>query len=128
MIQKGTYLNITDNSGGKIALCIYNVTHPKCRYAFIGDLLLVSIKKLRIKRRYASKIKKGALVYGLVIRTKVFKNIYFGDKVKFYENSIILFYRKTFNLIGTKIFGLLPRLFRYTQYTKLLSVSAGISF
>ena len=57
MIQKGSRLNVVDNSGAKIAYCIQNVSHPGCRYAYIGDLLLLSIKKLRVKRRYASKIK-----------------------------------------------------------------------
>jgi large subunit ribosomal protein L14 len=127
MIQKGTYLNVVDNSGAKIAYCIQNLTHPSCRYAYLGDLLLVSIKKLRVKRRYASKIKKGALAYGLLVRTKIFKNSFFGDKIKFYENSIILFFRKTNNLIGTRIFGFLPRIFRYTQYLKILSICAGTS-
>ena len=50
MIQKGTRLNVVDNSGAKIAYCIQNITHPSCRYAYLGDLLLVSIKKLRVKR------------------------------------------------------------------------------
>lgn len=127
MIQKGSRLNVVDNSGAKIAYCIQNVSHPGCRYAYIGDLLLLSIKKLRVKRRYASKIKKGALAYGLLVRTKIFKNSYFGDKIKFYENSVILFFRKTTNLIGTRIFGFLPRTFRYTQYLRILSICTGTS-
>lgn len=127
MIQKGTYLNIVDNSGAKLAYCIHNITNPTCRYAYLGDIILVSIKKLRVKRRYASKIKKGALAYGLIVRTKIFRNSYFGDRLKFYENSIILFFKKTYNLIGTRIFGLLPKTFRFTQYLRILSICTGIS-
>lgn len=127
MIQKGTQLNIIDNSGAKIAYCIQNLTQPSSRYAYIGDLLLLSIKKLRVKRRYASKIKKSVLCYGLLVRTKIFKNYYFGDKIKFYENCAILFYRKTTNLIGTRIFGFIPQIFRYTRYLKILSLCTGTS-
>lgn len=126
MIQKGTFLNVIDNSGAKIAYCIQNITRPTSRYAKLGDMLLLSIKKLRVKRRYASKIKKGVLAYGLLVRTKKFKILYTGDQVKFYENAVILFFRKTTTLIGTRIFGFLPKFFRYTQYIKLLSLCAGV--
>jgi large subunit ribosomal protein L14 len=127
MIQKGTFLNVADNSGAKIAYCIHNISNPSSRYAFIGNIILVTIKKLRVKRRFASKIKKGALAYGLIVRTKSFRNSYFGDKLKFYENSIILFFKKTYNLIGTRIFGLLPKFFRFTQFMRILSICTGIS-
>lgn len=127
MIQKNTFLNVVDNSGAKIASCIHNISNPTSRYAFLGNIILVSIKKLRIKRRFASKIKKGALAYGLIIRTKIFRNSYYGDKLKFYENSIILLFKKTYNLIGTRIFGLLPKIFRFTQFMRILSICTGIS-
>jgi large subunit ribosomal protein L14 len=128
MIQKGTFLNVVDNSGAKIVSCLHNIKQPSSKYAFLGDLLLLSIKKLRVKRRYASKIKKGVLAYGLVVRTKNFKNSFFGDKIKFYENSVILFFRKTTNLIGTRIFGFLPYTFRFTQYNRILSICTGTAF
>jgi large subunit ribosomal protein L14 len=127
MLQKGSYLNVVDNSGAKIASCIHNVSNPTSRYALLGHIILVTIKKLRVKRRFASKIKKGALAYGLIVRTKIFRNSYFGDKLKFYENSIILFFKKTYNLIGTRVFGLLPKFFRFTQFMRILSLCTGIS-
>lgn len=127
MIQKGTFLNIVDNSGAKLASFIHNVSNPTNKYANLGHIILVTIKKLRVKRRFASKIKKGALAYGLIVRTKIFRNSFFGDRLKFYENSIILFFKKTYNLIGTRIFGLLPKFFRFTQYMKILSICTGIS-
>lgn len=127
MLQKGTFVNIVDNSGGKIASFIHNISNPTNRYAKIGHVILVTIKKLRVKRRFASKIKKGALAYGLIVRTKTFRNSFFGDKLKFYENSIILLFKKTYTLIGTRIFGLLPKFFRFTQFMKILSIGTGIS-
>ena len=59
MIQRGTYLNVADNSGAKSVYCIHNLSKPRSRYAFLGDVVLVSVKKLRVRRRYASKVKKG---------------------------------------------------------------------
>ena len=86
MLQKGTFVNVVDNSGAKLASVIHNVSNPTNKYASLGHVILVTIKKLRVKRRFASKIKKGFLAYGLIIRTKKFRNSFFGDKLKFYEN------------------------------------------
>jgi large subunit ribosomal protein L14 len=125
MIQKGTFLKVIDNSGAKNVCCIRIVSNQKYRYAYTGDILLVSVKKLRAKRRFASKVKKGQLVRALVVRTKK-KNSYFsGDNLSFFENSVILF-KKNNKLIGTRIFGLLPRSLRYSQYMRLLALCAGI--
>jgi large subunit ribosomal protein L14 len=125
MIQKGTFLKVIDNSGAKNVCCIRIVSNQKYRYAYTGDILLVSIKKLRAKRRFASKVKKGQLIRALVVRTKK-KNSYFsGDNLSFFENSVVLL-KKNNKLIGTRIFGLLPRSLRYSQYMRLLALCAGI--
>ena len=125
MIQKGTFLKVVDNSGAKNVCCIRVVSNKKYRYAFTGDIIVVSIKKLRVKRRFAAKVKKGAVLHALVVRTKK-KNTYFsGDSLAFFENSVILLKKKS-KLVGTRIFGLLPRSLRFSQYMRLLAVSAGI--
>mgnify|MGYP006448807351 FL=1 len=59
MIQTGTYLNVIDNSGARDVCCIKVSSGYKRRYASIGDVVIVSIKRLRKKRRSASKVKKG---------------------------------------------------------------------
>lgn len=125
MIQKGTFLKVVDNSGAKNVCCIRVVSNKKYRYASTGDIIVVSIKKLRVKRRFAAKVKKGAVLHALVVRTKK-KNTYFsGDSLAFFENSVILLKKKS-KLVGTRIFGLLPRSLRFSQYMRLLAVSAGI--
>ena len=47
MIIQGTYLNVVDNSGAKNAYCIKIIKGYKNRYAFLGDIILVSITRLR---------------------------------------------------------------------------------
>ena len=125
MIQKGTFLKVIDNSGAKNVCCIRIVSNQKYRYAYTGDILLVSVKKLRAKRRFASKVKKGQLIRALVVRTKKKSSYFSGDNLSFFENSVILL-KKNNKLIGTRIFGLLPRSLRYSQYMRLLALCAGI--
>jgi large subunit ribosomal protein L14 len=59
MIQAGTFLNVIDNSGAKNVSCIKVLSGYRRRYAGVGDLIVVSVKNLRTKRRSTSKIKKG---------------------------------------------------------------------
>lgn len=127
MIQKGTCLNVADNSGAKIVYFIQNISVPSSRYAFQGNIILVGVKRLRTKRRYASKIKKGALAYALILRTKYSKCFFWGDTLYFYENAVILFYRNTFKLIGTRIFGFISFLFRRSQFMRILSICTGVA-
>jgi large subunit ribosomal protein L14 len=127
MIQKGTFLKVCDNSGAKIAYCIHNISKPTSKYAFIGDIVLVSIKQLNVRRRFAAKIKKGALAYALIVRSKVIKKFFYGDMIKFYETAAILFFRKTYKLIGTRVIGFVPILFRHSQFLRILSISAGVA-
>ena len=62
MIQKGTYFKVVDNSGAKKACCIHVSGGYRKRYGKTGDVIVVSIKSLRAKRREVSKIKKGDVV------------------------------------------------------------------
>ena len=59
MIQSGTYLNVVDNSGAKDICCIKVLPGYKRKYASVGDIIVVSVKSLRSKRRSTSKVKKG---------------------------------------------------------------------
>ena len=58
MIQVGTFLNVVDNSGAKEVCCIRVLGGYRRRYASIGDVIVVSVKQLRKKRRLFSKVKK----------------------------------------------------------------------
>lgn len=124
MIQSGTKLRVVDNSGSKLAVCFKIIKGYKKRYASIGNVIMVSIKKLRNKRRLVSKTKKGEVHKGLIIRTKKNINIFNGDAMNFNENSIILLNQKN-KLIGTKIFGTVPKTLRFTKFLKIISLSSG---
>jgi len=125
MIQSGSYLSVVDNSGAKTALCIKVLSGFRRRYAGIGDTIMVSIKSLRGKRRLVSKTKKGEICKAVVIRTKSTKSSFSGDRLYFFENSIILLNKQN-KFLGTRIFGSVPRFFRYTKFLKIASLAAGL--
>ena len=124
MIQIGTSLNVIDNSGAKKAYCIKVIKGFKKRYAFLGDIILVAIKTIRKRRKAFSKVKKGELYKALIVRTKK-KNFYkYNDQFSFHENAVILFNKQN-KFLGTRVFGSLPKTFRYTKYMRLLFMSGG---
>jgi large subunit ribosomal protein L14 len=126
MIQNGTFLNVIDNSGAKTVFCIKVLSGYRKRYAGIGDKIIISVKKLRLKRRAQSKVKKGDIFPAIIVRTKVTSPFLYGDKLSFSENSVVLLNKQN-KLIGTRIFGVMPKSFRYSKYLKLISLSSGIA-
>ena len=124
MIQSGTYLNVIDNSGAKDICCIKVLPGYKRKYASIGDIIVVSVKSLRSKRRATSKVKKGDVLKALVVRTKIGYKDFSGKQLTFLENSAVLL-NNQFKPLGTRVFGPVPKEFNYTKYLKVASLSAG---
>jgi len=70
MIQQQTLLKVADNSGAKIVKCIKVLGGFRRKFAYTGDVVVVSVLKLRNKSRSISKVKKGEIYKALIIRTK----------------------------------------------------------
>ena len=70
MIQQETILQVADNSGAKTVKCIKVLGGYKKKYAKLGDIVVVSIQKLRNKSKFTSKVKKGEIYKALILRTK----------------------------------------------------------
>jgi large subunit ribosomal protein L14 len=124
MVKSGTYLKVIDNSGAKRVFCIKVLKGYKCRYATIGDVIIVSVKSIRAKRKLSVRAKKGTLQKALVVRIKFYSKKFNGNSCQFLENSVVILNKKN-KLLGTRIFGSLPKILRYTKYFKLVSLSAG---
>ncbi|HNF30084.1 MAG TPA: 50S ribosomal protein L14 [Chitinophagaceae bacterium] len=125
MIQKGSYFRVIDNSGAKKACCIHVLGGYRKRYGKTGDIVVVSIKSLRTKRRETSKIKKGDVTKALIVKTKVYRPSYSQECVSFFENSVVLLNNQN-KLLGTRIFGPVQKEFRYTKYLRILSLASGV--
>lgn len=125
MIQKGSRLNVIDNSGAKEIECIQVLAGYRARYGIRGSLIIASIKKMRKKRKSVLKVKKGDVVKALIVRTKSLKKSFASVSNFFLENSVVLLTRQN-KFIGTRVFGAIPRKFRYTRYAKLISISSGL--
>lgn len=124
MIQTGSYLNIIDNSGAKEAFCIRVPKGYRRRYARIGDVITTSIKSVRSKK-LNTKVKQGDVVKALILTTKSVTKGKFNDSIKFFENNVILMTKQK-KLVGTRIFGSIPKKLKYTKFLRIASLCSGL--
>lgn len=116
MISIQTNVLVRDNTGIKKAQCLKIF---KKRVGHLGDIILITVKKLKTFSSKKIKINKGDLLKGIIIRTKYSTKNTIGNYITFYENSIVLLNNKN-NLLGNRIFGPIPSKFRKYKNLKLL--------
>ena len=124
MIQSESYLNVADNSGAKSVMCFKVLGGTRRRYASIGDIIVVSIKDALP----TSKVKKGAVMKAVVVRTK--KEILRpdGSYIRFDDNAAVLL-NNNLEPVGTRIFGPVARELRVPSkdgYMKIVSLAPEV--
>jgi len=125
MIQVGTFLRVIDNSGAKLAYCIRVCGGFKRRAAKLGDTILIAINRLRKRRKRFSRVKRGSVLSALIVRTRRPLKYVFNDSISFFENTAVVLNRKN-KLLGTRIFGLLPKALRFTRYMRSIILCKGV--
>jgi large subunit ribosomal protein L14 len=131
MIQAQTKLKVADNSGAKTVQCIKVLGGYKKKYAKIGDIIIVSIKSLRNKSKFTSKVRKGEIYKALIVRTKTNQSkrdgsyiFYRPKKLDIHSNAVVLISKKG-NPIATRITEPVPRFLKKKKFLKFLSISPG---
>lgn len=125
MIQQESLLKVSDNSGAKIVKCIKVLGGFKKRFAGVGDIIVVSVQRLRNKSKKTSKVLKGGVFRALVLRTKKSITKKEGSSLVFYENSVTLI-NKQGNPIGTRLVGPIPKSLKKKKFNKFMSLSMGL--
>lgn len=121
MIQMQTMLSVADNSGARKVMCIKVLGGSHRRYANIGDVIKVTIKEA-IPR---GKVKKGDVMFALVVRTKHGVRRSDGSRIRFDSNSAVLL-NAAKQPIGTRIFGPVTRELRSEQFMKIVSLAPEV--
>ena len=125
MIQQESLLKVSDNSGAKIVKCIKVLGGFKKRYASVGDLIIVSVQKLRNKSKKTSKVLKGGVFRALVLRTRYSIQKKEGSNFFFNENSVALI-NKQGNPVGTRLLGPVPKTLKKKKFMKFVNLSVGL--
>ncbi|MAH60894.1 MAG: 50S ribosomal protein L14 [Legionellales bacterium] len=120
MIQMQTILNVADNSGAKKVQCIKVLGGSHRRYAYIGDVIRVSIKEIIPN----GKVKKGDVYFALIVRTKKGVRRSDGSIIRFDSNAVVLLNTQK-QPIGTRVFGPVTRELR-KLFMKIVSLAPEV--
>lgn len=121
MIQQESRLIVADNTGAKSVLCIKVLGGSKRRYAYIGDLIKVTVKEAAP----SGKVKKGEVLNAVVVRTRQGVRRSDGSVIKFDANAAVLLNNK-YEPIGTRIFGPVTRELRTEKFMKIVSLAPEV--
>ncbi|CAF1926432.1 hypothetical protein HID58_065154 [Brassica napus] len=151
-IQMGTRLKVVDNSGAKEVVCIQSLRGKKG--ARLGDIIICSVKQglpekkrgkfdaVPIGKKFnwkdhidSGKVRKGNVVYGVVVRAKMQKGRVDGSQVCFDDNAIVILGIKEptkeysggfYQPIGTRVFGPVPHELRLRKQLKILALAQDL--
>lgn len=125
MIQAGTNVKVTDNSGGKFGRVFKVLGGSKRRYASIGDMVVLSIKVAEPRKQ----TKKKDVVYGVVVRTTKQIRRKDGSYISFDDNAVVLVDKTKKEPRAGRVFGPVPRELSETGidgYKKIASLAPEI--
>jgi large subunit ribosomal protein L14 len=121
MIQMQTSLDVADNSGARRVTCIKVLGGSKRKYAWVGDVIVVSVKEAIPRGR----VKKGDVMKAVVVRTAKDIRRPDGSVIRFDRNAAVLV-TPQMEPVGTRIFGPVPRELRARNHMKIISLAPEV--
>lgn len=121
MIQQQTIVNVADNTGAKILMCIKVLGSTKARYARVGDVIIGAVKD----GSPTGTVKNHEVVRAVVVRTKKEYRRTDGSYVRFDDNAVVIIGNDG-EPRGTRIFGPVARELRDKGYMKIVSLAPEV--
>ncbi len=125
MIQAGTNVTVTDNSGAKRGRVFKVLGGSKRRYASVGDMVVLSVKVAEPRKQ----VKKKDVVYGVVVRTTKQIRREDGSYISFDDNAVVIIDKTKKEPKAGRVFGPIPRELSQTGiegYRKIASLAPEI--
>jgi large subunit ribosomal protein L14 len=121
MIQKYTRLRVADNSGAKTISCIGIPGGTGRQYAWLGDVIVASVKEAAP----AAAVAKGEVVRAVVVRTVKPHRRPDGSHIRFDDNAAVLIGDDQMPR-GTRIFGPVARELRDKNFMRIVSLAPEV--
>jgi len=115
-------LNVADNTGAKKIMCIGVLGGTRCRYARVGDVIVVSIKEAAPN----SSVSKGEIRRAVIVRTTKEYGRPDGSYIKFDKNAAVLLAEDLRQPLGTRVFGPVARELRDKRFMKIISLAPEV--
>lgn len=121
MIQKQSMLDVADNSGAKRVMVINVTGSTRKRFARIGDIVKVTVKKAIP----GATVKKSEVHDAVIVRTRKEVRRADGSYIRFGDNAAVII-NKDGNPLGSRIFGPVARELRAGGYMKIVSLAPEV--
>jgi large subunit ribosomal protein L14 len=121
VIQPSTRLKVADNTGARQVMCIRVMGGGAKKYASIGDIIIVAVKKAIP----GGMVKQGEVAKAVVVRVTRKHHRSDGSYVRFDENAAVILDDKD-NPKGTRIFGPVARELRDKKFVKIASLAPEV--
>ena len=121
MIMAQTMLDVADNTGARQVMCIKVLGGSRRRYASVGDVIVVTVKKAIP----GGDVKQGEVAKGVIVRTRRPVRRPDGSLVRFDSNALVLL-DAAGNPRGTRIFGPVARELRQRNFMKIVSLAPEV--
>jgi large subunit ribosomal protein L14 len=121
MIQPQSLLAVADNTGAKSVMCIKVLGGSKRRYAAVGDIIVVAVKKAAPR----GTVKKKAVERAVIVRTTNLTRRKDGSAIRFDDNACVII-TKDGQPKGTRVSGPVARELRAKGYQKIISLAPDV--
>ena len=122
MLQPRSIVNIADNSGAKIGRIFKVLGSAAKRYAYIGDIVVLSVQKAEPRKS----VKKKDVHHAVVVRSVNATRRADGSYVRFDENAVVLLEKGKREPLAGRVFGPIPRELTEKGFKTIASRAAEI--
>jgi len=120
MIQAESKLRVADNTGAKVIECFKVLGGSRRRYAYVGDIIVASVKSAEPR----GAVKKGDKVKAVIVRQSKNLRRKDGSYIRFDENAAVIVDNKEPK--GSRIFGPIAREVKERGFNKIASLAPEV--
>ncbi len=121
MVKERAMLEVADNSGAKKLQVIRITGCSKKRYAYLGDIVKVTVKNAIP----GGTVKKSEVLDAVIVRTRKECRRSDGSYIRFDDNAAVIIDKEK-QPVGTRIFGPIARELRAAGYAKIISLAPEV--
>jgi len=121
MVQERTMLEVADNSGAKKVQVIRVNGSTGKRYAYLGDIVKVAVKRAIP----GGLVKKSDVCNAVIVRTRKEYRRPDGTYIRFDDNAAVLLDKEN-QPVGSRIFGPVARELKTVGQSKIISLAPEV--
>jgi large subunit ribosomal protein L14 len=122
MLQPRSIVQIADNSGAKVGRIFKVLGSAAKRYAYIGDIVVLSVQKAEPRKS----VKKKDVLHAVVVRSRNATKRKDGSYIRFDENAVVILEKTKKEPLAGRVFGPIPRELAEMGFQTIASRAAEI--